>query len=206
MACSLSNLLPRGQGLAQVRLPIGVHCMQQCCGSGSVESKRIPIISLDPDPYKKLAGSGIRIRINAMPIYLNNQILYCTYNMYCIQYSTEFLFCLDPDPYLFCLDPDPYQSSSWIRIHNEFFHILDPDSYKIKRICNTTVQYTVNHRSTGKRGPSVFTPSLVLVPLCYQSRLNNLCSLLAGCFILAKVVTGAEQGDTTHNPLNERIS
>ena len=33
----------------------------------------------------------------------------------------------DPDPYCFCLDPDPYQSSPWIRIHNKFFHILDPD-------------------------------------------------------------------------------
>ena len=32
----------------------------QCCGSGSVESV---IISLDPDPYKKMAGSGIQIRI-----------------------------------------------------------------------------------------------------------------------------------------------
>ena len=36
----------------------------------------------------------------------------------------------DPDPYCFCLDPDPYQSSPWIRIHNEFFHILDPDPYQ----------------------------------------------------------------------------
>ena len=36
-------------------------------------------------------------------------------------------FCLDPDPYHFCLDPDPSQSSPWIRIRNEFFHILDPD-------------------------------------------------------------------------------
>ena len=34
-------------------------------------------------------------------------------------------FLLDPDPYwyYFCLDPDPYQTSSWIRIRNEFFHI-----------------------------------------------------------------------------------
>ena len=55
-----------------------------------IRIRGIRIISLDPDPYQKLAGSGIRIRIriNAMPIYLNNQILYCTYNMYCIQYST----------------------------------------------------------------------------------------------------------------------
>ena len=39
-------------------------------------------------------------------------------------------FLLDPDPYRFCLDPDPYQSSPRIRIRirNEFFHILDPDS------------------------------------------------------------------------------
>ena len=37
-------------------------------------------------------------------------------------------FLLDPDQCL-CPDPDPYpyQSSSWIRIRNEFFHILDPD-------------------------------------------------------------------------------
>ena len=36
-------------------------------------------------------------------------------------------FLLDPDPYRFFLDPDPYQNSRWIRIRNEFFHILDPD-------------------------------------------------------------------------------
>ena len=35
-------------------------------------------------------------------------------------------FLLDPDPYRFCQDPDPYQSSPWIWIRNEFFHILDP--------------------------------------------------------------------------------
>ena len=29
-------------------------------------------------------------------------------------------FFLDPDPYIFLLDPDSYQSSSWIRIRNEF--------------------------------------------------------------------------------------
>ena len=43
-------------------------------------------------------------------------------------------FLLDPDPdrYRFFLDPDPYQSSSWIGIRNEFFHILDldPDLYQ----------------------------------------------------------------------------
>ena len=41
-------------------------------------------------------------------------------------------FLLDPDKYCFCLDPDPYQNLPWIRIRNEFFHILDldPDSYK----------------------------------------------------------------------------
>ena len=38
-----------------------------------------------------------------------------------------FLLDPDPDPYRFCQDPDPYQSSAWIRIRNEFFHILDPD-------------------------------------------------------------------------------
>ena len=40
------------------------------------------------------------------------------------------LFCLDPDPYRFCLDLDPYQSSVWIRIRNEIFQILDPDSFQ----------------------------------------------------------------------------
>ena len=39
-------------------------------------------------------------------------------------------FLLDPDPYRFFLDPDPYQSSPWIWIRNEFFHILDPDPYQ----------------------------------------------------------------------------
>ena len=41
---------------------------------------------------------------------------------------------LDPDPYPYRFfldpDPDPYQSSPWIRICNEFFHILDPDPYQ----------------------------------------------------------------------------
>ena len=39
-------------------------------------------------------------------------------------------FLLDPDPYRFFLNPDPYQSSPWIRIRNEVFHILDPDPYQ----------------------------------------------------------------------------
>ena len=39
-------------------------------------------------------------------------------------------FLLDPDPYCFCLDPDPYHSLPWIRIRNEFFHILDPGPYQ----------------------------------------------------------------------------
>ena len=38
------------------------------------------------------------------------------------------LFLLYPDPYCFCLDPDLYQSSPWIRIRNEFIHILDHDT------------------------------------------------------------------------------
>ena len=48
---------------------------QQCGGSGSVDSVSFPwirirgfrIISLYPDPYQKLAGSGIRIRIQLNP-------------------------------------------------------------------------------------------------------------------------------------------
>ena len=49
-------------------------------------------------------------------------------------------FCLDPDPYRFCLDPDAYQSSPWIRIPNEFFHILDldPSATLINELKNTS--------------------------------------------------------------------
>ena len=36
-------------------------------------------------------------------------------------------FLLDLDR--FCQDPYTYKSSPWIRIRNEFFHILDPDPY-----------------------------------------------------------------------------
>ena len=36
--------------------------------------------------------------------------------------------------YRFCLYPDPYQSSVWIRIHNNFVKILDPDPYQMTRI------------------------------------------------------------------------
>ena len=32
---------------------------------------------------------------------------------------------LDPDRFFLDPDPNPYQSSTWIRIRNEFFHILD---------------------------------------------------------------------------------
>ena len=45
-----------------------------------------------------------------------------------LQDPDPYRFCQDPDPYRFCQDPDPYQTSHWIRIRNEFFHILDPDT------------------------------------------------------------------------------
>ena len=50
-------------------------------------------------------------------------------------------FLLDPDPYRFCQDLDPYQSSPWIRIHNKFFYILDPnpDPYQNDRYGSATL-------------------------------------------------------------------
>ena len=75
-----------------------------CCGSGSIESVSFPWIrinnGLDPE-----SGSVSNVTD-----------------------GTESFFC--PDPYRFCLDPDPNQSSVWIRIRNEFLHILDPDPYQ----------------------------------------------------------------------------
>ena len=44
-------------------------------------------------------------------------------------------FLLDPDPYRFC--PDSYQSSPWIRIRNEVFHILIWIRIKMIRIRHT---------------------------------------------------------------------
>ena len=70
------------------------------------------------------------LKYTVVPVYTHKTWVMSVFHQFLKIFLVLIPFLLDLDPYCFCLEPDPYQSSSWFRIHNEFFRILVPDLYQ----------------------------------------------------------------------------